>query len=124
MARRPAVRPRARRDPPRLPHVRRGAIKLAAELAKEFAIARLINSGTFEETHRCLAKVAGYADFTSEQAQTLLRAANQNSQIRWILTDDDVMQFYTTLLDDMKDVLDPDEVAEFWHNFDNLDEWD
>lgn len=99
-------------------------IKLATELAKEFAIARLVDSDSFEETHVALARLAQHTDFTPQQAETLLRAANRNSQIRWILTDDDVMTFYTNLLSDYENVLDPEEVSTFWTNFDSLDEWE
>lgn len=92
-------------------------IQLAAELEKELAINRLISSENFLKTHSALLNVSQYADFSPEQAEALIEAANRNTQIRWILGDDDVGSFFTTLATDYQDVLDPNELATFWANY-------
>lgn len=91
-------------------------IKLAAELEKELAIDRLIGSQNFLETHSAIHAVSQYADFSSEQAQALVEAANGNTQIRWILEDDDVYAFFTRIAARYGDVIEPSELAAFWEN--------
>jgi PIN domain len=92
-------------------------IKMAAELAKDLAITRLVQSTTFEQTHRSIARLAQYSDFTAEQVESMLKAANRNSQIRWILSDPDVEEFYLNLVPNFGDLVDQDEAALFWKNY-------
>ncbi len=73
-------------------------IMLATEREKETRIGNLINSGSFEQTHRAIAALRQYSDFTEQQVADLLAAAASNSQIGWIARDDDVQAFYRRLL--------------------------
>lgn len=91
-------------------------IRLAAELEKELAVDKLIGSENFLETHSAIYAVSQYADFSPEQAQALVEAANRNTQIRWILGDDDVYAFFAGVAARYQDVIEPREVAEFWEN--------
>lgn len=92
-------------------------IQLATELDKELAIGKLTGSESFLQTHAGIRSVEGYAEFTPEQAQALIRAANQNSQIYWIRDDDDVHRFFTRIARAYEDVLEADELQEFWLYF-------
>jgi hypothetical protein len=73
-------------------------IKLATELEKELAIRSLVNSGTFANTHSAIAKLSKYAEFNKSQANDLAQALFSNSQVGWILDDQDVFEFYELLL--------------------------
>lgn len=68
-------------------------IKLAAELEKSLLIADLANSTSFVETHRVIAKLAAFDDFTSAEANDIVYAAITNSQVYWIMDDPDVKHF-------------------------------
>lgn len=74
------------------------AIKLASELERELAVAKLTGSGSFSSTHAAVAGLAAHADFTDSQVQAMADAANHNSQVGWILADRDVREFYDRLL--------------------------
>jgi hypothetical protein len=73
-------------------------IRLAADLEKELAIDDLVTSGRFTSTHIAIQKLASFTDFTPAQAQTMVEAADSNSQIRLILLDDDVRHFFSDLV--------------------------
>jgi hypothetical protein len=98
-------------------------IRLASELERELVISRLIGSESFMQTHAAIAGVSQYVDFTPEQAQALIEAANRNTQIRRILEDEDVRQFFTDVANDFGDVIDPATLSEFWEYFEP-DDWD
>jgi hypothetical protein len=74
-------------------------IKLAIDAEKRAALEKLTMSGNFATTH---AAVDGLTPFigvlTSEDIHELVEAAANNSQITWILSDQDVHDFYSKLL--------------------------
>jgi hypothetical protein len=74
----------------------------------------LTGSENFLQTHAAIRLVSQYADFTRVEADELLRAAVRNTQIRWIIEDDDVSSFYTGLAHQYDDVVDPTTLSEFW----------
>lgn len=74
-------------------------IKLAADLEKEFAINSLVGSGKFRSTHTAISKLRNFAEFTPDQVRALAAGAISNSQVSQILADDDVRDFYSSLLD-------------------------
>jgi predicted nucleic acid-binding protein len=92
-------------------------IRLASELEKQFRIRRLRRSGSFEETHRAIAGLAEYDEFTDQEARELLEAAVWNSQVNWISRDQDVLEFYTDLLNDHRDSFEEDELERFTEVF-------
>jgi hypothetical protein len=57
------------------------------------------------------------ADLSSDQAEALLEAAIRNTQIQWILGDDDVYEFFTAIARRHEDSIDPAMLAEFWDLF-------
>lgn len=74
-------------------------IKLASELEKELAIRALVNSGNFASTHTAISKLEKYAEFNKSQANELAQVCFTNDQVGWILSDQDVHDFYKMLLD-------------------------
>ena len=73
------------------------AIRLAADLERNLAIDALITSFNFRETHLAIQKLSAFAEFTCEEAASMVEAAASNSQVRQILTDPDVRAFYEDL---------------------------
>lgn len=86
-------------------------IRLAADLERNLAIEELITSGNFRSTHLAIQRLSAFADFTPEEAQTLVEAANSNSQIRQILEDPDVRTFYSAVVERFRDGLPPADLA-------------
>ncbi|WP_298037234.1 PIN domain-containing protein [uncultured Desulfuromonas sp.] len=74
-------------------------IKLASELEKELLIKDLASSYSFAQTHTVVSKLNKHADFTNSQTNDMVAAAVTNSQIWWILKDDDVCEFYSKIID-------------------------
>jgi hypothetical protein len=61
---------------------------------------RLINSGTFAWTHSAISGLTPFIDvLTSEDIHELVTAAEINSQIGAIITDEDVYTFFSKLLE-------------------------
>lgn len=72
---------------------------------KEAAIDALVHSGSFAATHSAIAKLEELrATLNTEDAERLLIAALDNSQIGWIASDSDVYAFFTGLLNDHHDL--------------------
>ncbi|RWA53785.1 hypothetical protein AU476_12805 [Cupriavidus sp. UYMSc13B] len=68
-------------------------------VVKQEAMQRLINSPTFQETHAAVAELRRFLhNFTATEANALCEGADDNTQINWIITDDDVFSFYSTLV--------------------------
>jgi predicted nucleic acid-binding protein len=74
-------------------------IRVAAELEKEVRIRALIQSGSFDSTHRAVTRLESYTEFTPQQAVELLEGAVANSQITWIAHDPDVRGFFRSVLE-------------------------
>jgi predicted nucleic acid-binding protein len=74
-------------------------IKLAIDAEKRVAIENLINSGSFAWTHSAISGLTPFIDvLTSEDIHELVAAAQNNSQIEAIITDEDVHTFFSKLL--------------------------
>lgn len=87
------------------------ALDLATDVPKLHAISRLARSSTFAMTHVIVATLSNFDIFTPEQARMLLRAAAENSQVRWIARDDDVRILLQRVIDAHRDHVDPSLVA-------------
>jgi hypothetical protein len=87
------------------------AIHLAADLEKSLAIDALIATPSFRDTHLAIQRLSAFAEFTSEEAASMIEAAASNSQIRQIICDADVRLFYTTLAERFGDSLEPASLA-------------
>lgn len=86
-------------------------IKLASELEKEMAVQQLVTSGAFMTTHSAISKLSGFENFSESQAREIADAALLNSQVNWILSDDDVHEFMAKFVSEYKDKLDPETYA-------------
>jgi hypothetical protein len=74
------------------------ALTQDAQSAKNAAIDSLVKSWNFASTHAAIKALALYKnDFTEDEVNILLRAALENNQIRWIIGDEDVSEFYLNL---------------------------
>ncbi len=73
-------------------------IKLADEIDKKTAIEKLQASRTFGMTHNAISRLNNIYDYSAEEIQQLLNAYITNTQIHWILEDDDVRQFAMNLV--------------------------
>jgi predicted nucleic acid-binding protein len=88
-------------------------IELASELERQLRVDALVNSASFDETHRAIAALLGETDLTEAQVQELVEAAPRNSQIQWIFNDSDVRGFFQGLVDANGESLDEKVVARF-----------
>jgi hypothetical protein len=85
------------------------SIRLVTETAKNAAVMNLVNSGSFASTHVAIAELKPYmALLTPSDVETLLRAALDNSQIKWIAGDEDVREFFETIWTKHGDNVDPE----------------
>ncbi len=74
-------------------------IKLAIDAEKRLAMENLIDSASFAWTHVAISRLSPFIDvLTSEDIHELVAAAENNSQIEAIITDDDVHTFFSKLL--------------------------
>ena len=60
-------------------------------------IQQLSESGSFVTTHGIIKMMTQYSDWTDTQVEELCEIANKNSQVNWILSDPDVLEFYSDL---------------------------
>lgn len=74
-------------------------IKLASEIEKDLLIKEFSRSENFASTHVAVSKLSKYSDFTVAQVDEILEATVSNSQIRWIITDDDVKEFISAVIE-------------------------
>lgn len=92
-------------------------IKLADELGKELAVKQLVESGNFASTHKAIAKLNDYSDFTEQQVVDMCNAALTNQQISWIKDDEDVQMFYSNILNQYEGLLSSDIVEAVVNQF-------
>lgn len=72
-------------------------IKLSDEANKQSLISQLETSSNFAYTHAIIAELSGFTYFTANQVRRLFAALLDNTQVRWIVEDDDVRDFYLKL---------------------------
>lgn len=85
-------------------------IALRVETEKDGLIEKLARSGSFATTHAVIKELSEFSDWTERQIQDMCSAAVNNHQISWILSDDDVYEFYKGLIEKLsvKNSGDPD----------------
>lgn len=84
--------------------------KLASEFEKECLISDLAVSGNFAQTHLLIARLQGYSEFTTTQANDIIDAITSNNQVSWIISDEDVLQFAKRVLNDHRTAADEDKI--------------
>lgn len=72
------------------------------ENAKIDSMISLENSGSFARTHEVIKSLSAFKEWTDEQKEQLCTIAIENSQILYILKDDDVSKYYRKLLKNYK----------------------
>lgn len=75
-------------------------ISLSAEFEKDSLVQRLVESSNFQETHATIEELSKHSGYTKRQTRNLILALIENSQVGWIATDTDLLEFYTTLEND------------------------
>jgi predicted nucleic acid-binding protein len=68
-------------------------IKFSDEIDKIHAIESLADSYNFASTHSAIYKLNEFSDFNNDDVIKILNAYKENSQVRWILSDPDVIDF-------------------------------
>ena len=68
-------------------------IKFSDEIDKIHAIDSLANSYNFASTHAAISRLNEFSDFTNDDVIKVINAYKDNNQVRWILTDVDVLDF-------------------------------
>lgn len=68
------------------------------ENAKIDSIIDLENSGSFARTHEIIKTLSAFPNWSDKQIEQLCLIAKKNSQVHYILKDDDVKRFYQNLL--------------------------
>lgn len=68
-------------------------IKLSDEIDKTVAIEGLENSFSFAATHNAISSLQKFDDFTEAELLRIIAAYSSNTQIHWILGDEDVLVF-------------------------------
>ena len=79
------------------------------ELQKEDLINKLEDSGSFANTHTIIGQLTKITEWSEKQKEKLLRIALGNSQVKSILQDIDVRDFYVKICAEMRNT-DADEV--------------
>lgn len=69
-------------------------IELRVEQEKDSLVQGLINSPNFLTTHDLVSKLSKYSSFNDVQIKGLANALLENSQVRWIINDQDINSFY------------------------------
>ena len=85
-------------------------IELRVENEKDELIEKLASSRNFATTHAVVKELSAFLDLSVRQIQDICSAAVHNHQVSWILSDDDVYEFYINLMEktSVKDSDDPD----------------
>ena len=82
---------------------------IAAINQKNEAIEYLKESGSFSTTHMAISKLSQYLGyFDASDATKLFNAALENAQVGWIISDDDVYDFYVKLANEFLTAVEPD----------------
>jgi predicted nucleic acid-binding protein len=81
-------------------------IKLETELEKEELIREFAASPNFASTHIAIAKLSKYSDFSTLQINEIVAAVITNSQISWIIADEDVSKFIANVIRGREQIID------------------
>lgn len=73
-------------------------IELQTEQEKDGLISGLQDSRNFQTTHAIIKSLDSFHGWSEQQVENMCAAAINNTQVLWILSDDDVFDFYSKLL--------------------------
>ncbi len=83
-------------------------IQLRVEQEKDSLVQGLINSPNFLTTHDLVSKLSKYSSFNDSQIKGLANALLENSQVRWVINDQDTNSFYREHLLPKPELFDPE----------------
>ena len=86
---------------------------MASELEKELVIEKLVNSLSFADTRSILRRLSRFADFTRDQARSVVSAAIGNNQVYWIMTDTDINTYLRQIIVGHEEEIDEDDLSQF-----------
>lgn len=66
----------------------------AADIEKDIRANSLLTSDSFASTHKAIADLTGYDEFSESTARKIATAFIENDQVRWIRNDADVKEFF------------------------------
>ena len=87
-------------------------IDLASESEKDELIARLGASRRFADTHRIVAALSHFSDFTPSQLESIVSAAISNNQIYWIMDDPEIGSFIKRVIVGKERLIDADSLEQ------------
>lgn len=73
-------------------------IVIASDVQKVASIEGLAASNSFSDTHLMIGRLANSGEFSKQQVENLISILSVNQQVKWIIDDADVREFYTKLL--------------------------
>jgi hypothetical protein len=73
-------------------------IHLSSDVRKYFLIDELVNSPNFMVSHDVVGQLLAYESFTLGEAQRILTGGMENSQVRWLAQDPDVVELLEKIL--------------------------
>ena len=79
-------------------------IELETEQRKEDLINSLQNSSNFATTHVIISELSKLSGWSAEQIDNICSAAIYNSQVSWIIKDEDILSFYKKVLSSAEQV--------------------
>lgn len=83
-------------------------IELASEIDKDLLISALASSTYFANTHGVIARLSKYPEFTQTQLNEIVSAAVSNTQIYWIIEDDDINDFFMNIIREQEQIIEPE----------------
>lgn len=95
-------------------------IQLKTEKEKQELITALANSHNFLTTHGIIAELNRHTGWTSAQIEELCLTANSNTQVSWIMSDEDVYTFYLNLISDIDAIPDNSAISSISEQLQNI----
>jgi predicted nucleic acid-binding protein len=74
-------------------------IRLGTEFEKDRLIRELAQSGSFAQTHALISELSQFSDFSPAQTNDIIEAAIHNTQVSWIINDQDVQKFLWQIIE-------------------------
>jgi predicted nucleic acid-binding protein len=90
-------------------------INLSDEVEKDILIQSLSTSPNFAHTHQLISKLNKFTEFTETQVNDIITATISNSQIYWIIDDEDVNQFIRKIVDNYEKSIEDENLTEVKH---------
>ncbi len=99
-------------------------IKLASEVDKDLLIAQLGASRSFAKTHSVVSELSQFSEFSVYQVDAILSTATSNNQVGWILDDEDVKAFVTSVVEGKEEKLNQEALQYVFEQIEDEDESD